>query len=355
MNRRGKIALVVLLISTVISFKAYGECNPGYALSRAEWASFGKVKKVFSIAPFTDESKVKTDPWLSMGIAELIGDYLRTAKDIGISKGLISKFPPQTITPNYTVSGSYQKGPASLDIYIKAFKSGDTVNPFYYTSLHLSPPESGLLFTEIGKAVQAMLDSAKINFDKKGMEAAIKATSDYVAFQFYVKGLDAMWKFDANYIDVANTWFQEARKEDVYFERAYLAQEDLYGYLALAAKIEGKPYNHYMEKLEAMESARIKFKDRLSPVAPSKPKVVKVRAPEFTNRILNGNAHYLAGDAAMRGGNYKEAIKELLEAVKFVPEDTMSLQRLYNAYTQLGEASKASEIMAKIGTEGLCQ
>lgn len=355
MNSRSRLnyILFILLISIIMSPGAYGStCNPGRALAKAEWAQFGKVKKVVAIEPFVNQSKTGEGGWLETGLAEILGGYLGTGKGVGVSKGLVRMFPPAPIIPDYIITGAFQKGANALRVYFKVSVSG---NAIYQGSFSISPPTSGMVFTEMGKVARGIFESLKLGFDKKALAAEIGATANFSAYESYIKGLESMWKFDPNHTDVAHIWFNEAKKSDVYFQKPYLAKANIYGYLAIQAKSQGKPYSHYLERLEEVENDRRGFLRRLSPVAPSRPKVTKINLKaQVTNRFLNGNACYLAGIEAIRLGDPKKAKKELEKAVAFVPEDTVALRSLYNVYLKLGDSKKAQETLNKMSTDGMC-
>lgn len=346
--------LIIVLSLVVRSGFVGAECDPGTALSRAEWKSHGKVETVVLVGPFINQSKETVEDWLTIGLAEVLGDLLQTGKNVGVEHGLTRLYPQTTATPQLVVSGSFQRTPDELRVFVKVFKGTESM-PIYDDAFTITPPDSGKLFVQMGRVAGEIFSAAKIKPDKERFIWEKGATSDYLAFQAYTKGLEAMWKFDPNYIDVAAIWFQEARKHDIYFLKSYIAEENLYGYLTMKAKVEEKQYSYYLEKLETLENARIRYSIRPSPISPEKPKVMKKKDIEIANRYLVANAHYLAGMAALRGGNLKDAEKELSVAVELVPEDTIAARELYNVYLELKKDKDAQRVLQGMSIYGLCR
>lgn len=349
--------LYLFFFIALISLNAYASpCNPGEALSRARWASFGKVKEVVSIAPFENQSKDGGEEWLKIGLAELLGDYLSASKKTGIITGLTMRYPPAEAKPNFIISGAYQKSPNSLRVFIKVYSPSGKEGIVYQNSFGIAPPDTGRLFIEMKNAALEIAKNAKISLDKNKFEYETASTSSYRAYESYIKGLDALWKFDDNHLDVARLWFQESKRQDIYFQKPYFAMADMYGYLAMIAKAGGKPYTQYLEKLEATETERMRFAVRPSPVPSERPQVIRKDLKlEVANRFLNGNSFYMAGIETMKLGDFKKAGKDLEKAIKYVPEDTVALRSLYNVYSQLGDNEKAASVLNKISVEGICQ
>lgn len=327
-------------------------CNPGLALSRAEWRGLGKIKQAIIIEPFANQSREGKGEWLSTGLAELLGDYLSAGKGLGVVKGIVRRYPPAAIQPDFGVTGSYQVDDQKLSVYINVYdKAGAVLTQASFT---ISPPNTGYIFTEMAKVVNKIAGDLKLNLDKGKFGRITGATSNYMAYEAYIRGLQAMWQFDPNYIDVANTWFDEAKKHDEYFQAPYIARANMYGYLAIQAKLTGYPYSQYLEAVERIENALRTVGDRPSPIPDTTPKIKKVpKNIAVTNRYLNGNAHYIAGIAYMQGGDPKKAKKELEEAAGFVPEDSVALRALLDACTQLGDLQGSEDVLKRMG-EGMC-
>lgn len=355
-NKLTIISTLVLPL-TVLCVNAYGStCSPGEALARAEWASFGKVKKVVAIEPFEDQSKEKHHSWLRDALPDLMGGYFSSGKGVGLLEGLTRNYPPGEAVPNYIVSGAYQKGPDALRVFIKVYSPEAADGLIYQGAFSITPPDTGRLFIEMDKVVQKIFKLMGIGIDKKQYAYETGSTSDYKAFEAYERGLEAMRRFDPGYLDVAMMWFKEAIKDDVYYQKPYLAIADTYGYLAMEAKSKGMPHTPYLEKLESIENARMRFAKRPSAVAEKRPRVIKKDLkPRVENRFLSGNSYYMAGVEALSSGDLKKAIRDLEKAVAFVPEDSAALMNLYNVYTQADLPKKAGEVLNKINTDGICR
>lgn len=343
-----------MLISLGLSAKAYGlTCNPGRALSRAEWAKFGAIKKTISIEQFANQSGVPADSWLQMGIPEFLGDLLSTSKNVGISKGLIKKFPPALITPTFFITGAYLRTPLELRVAIKVVSGADVTSPIFQRAFAV-PAHSGRLFIELEKAGKEIIKTLKLSNDKKAFMREAEDTANFEAYGSYIKGLEAMWRFNPNHIDVAKIWLNEARRLDPYFQKPYIALSDLYGYLALQAKAQGKSYSQYMDQLRVIETERIRFEDRPSPLKGAKSKVKKSIDPSATNRFLKGDKHFIAGVTALRSGNLKVAKRELEKAASLVPEDTGGLMELFNMYSKMGKPTEAAKVQNMMNIQGVC-
>lgn len=324
-------------------------------MARAEWSKMGKGKKQILVEPFSNESKNPSDNWLSTGLAQLLGDYLKTADKLVPITGIMRLFPPVQIQPDYKIVGGFQKNSTQLAVLINIYTSGNELTPLFQTGFSISPPNTGLVFIEMAKAAREILKKLNIGYDKKEFETEMYSTSSFEAYAAYIKGLEAMWKFDSNYIEVAKIWLNESRKMDLYFQKAYAALADLLGYQALEAKIAGKPYDHYLSEIDTIETLKINFSTRPSPVALAKsgpPK--KIPASKDTNRYLSGNAHFIAGETAMKSGNLKEAKKEFEQTLAVVPEDTLALKNLFTILSQEGKPQEAAKVQNKISIQGLC-
>lgn len=331
------------------------ECNPGQALANAVWASFGRVKTIIAVEPFANLSKRNEMQWLANGLSELAGDYLTSARGAGILFGITGKFPPTSAAPDYIITGTYQASEETLKVFLRAYQPGRD-EPVFVESFAISPPNTGLVFTGMERLIKHFLNERKIGFDKKALSRKASATSSWSAFESYINGLNAMRTFDPNKVDVAEIWFNDSIKNDPYYQYPYLALADIYGYLAIQSKSEGKPYQSYLGKLGMIETTRKKFEIRPPAVESGSPRVISVNLnPKVTNRHLKGNANYLAGLEAMKGGNLKAAKRQFEAAVELVPEDIIAQKNLYNVYTELGEQKKAEELYNRMYSQAICR
>jgi len=354
--RKFKVYPLILLLSILVPARSsLAECFPGEALARAEWAQFKKPKVVVIVKPFTNYTKGGGLQWLSTGLAELAGSYLTSAKGVGVMYGLMEMFPPQDVQPIYTVSGTYQITEESIRVYLKTYKAG-LEEPFSVEWFSISPPDTALIFRGMERLIGNFMKKAKLSYNKKVLEAEVTATQSFDAFSSYIKGLEAMRKFDPKLIDIAEIWLLDAIKVDPYYQKAYTALTDLYGYLYLEAKAEGRPYDRFLERLSQFETTRTRFSKRPLPTEDEKPKIIKVeKNPKVTNRFLIGNSNYIAGLEAMKNGDLKGAAKLLEAATSAVPEDIVAYRLLRDVYIELGRKGDADKASFMIDTRGICR
>lgn len=351
--------LLIFLISILSLFICQNvgalTCDPARSISREKWRSFGKVKTVFAIEPFSDQSLIANNGWLSLGLSEILGKYLSAGKKVGILAGITKNSPPENVQPNFYITGAYQRDIKTLRVFVKVYSPKNSNGQVYQGAFSFSPPDTGRIFVEMKKLTLEIFKATKTNYDKKLFEQLFDATASYKAFESYIKGLEAMWKFDPNYLDVANIWLKDAAKTDIYYQAPYLAQTDIYGYLALEAKSAGKPYEQFLQKLEAVENNRLKFANRPSPVPSTKTRVIRDKKRlVVTNRYLNSNAHYLTATEKVARGDLKGAKKEFEKTLQLVPADSAALYHLSNIYTQLGDTGKSTETLGRIVNQGIC-
>jgi len=356
-NSRFKVALLFLVVlSVVIRSVAWAQtCQPQAAMAKHIWAESTQKKKVIVVEPFSNQTPGGREGWLALGLPELIGDLIKTSKRVSVLYGISRSYPPVAIAPSFVVSGSYRRGVARLEVYVQVANTADLSRAVYQGGFSITPPNTDRLFIETGKVVRELFKQINLSYDKKGFKAATEATLSFASYQAYIKGLEAMWTFDPNRVEVANVWFTEAKKHDPYYERIYIAQENMYGYNALLAKNRGQDYAPYLQILEMFERDRLTFRNRPSPIPKWKTKIKKVDLdPKTTNRYLIANAHYVGGLNAMRNGNSKMARKEFEEAIKYVPEDNVAASQLYHIFIQGKKNSKANKMLKFIGAHGIC-
>lgn len=325
------------------------DCSPGKVLARLEWGKYDNPKINISIPDFQNENKGHS--WLSIGLAELLGNYFASGKHISISKGLILKHPQQTIPPTYTVTGSFSENSTSLNVKIQVSGKGKN----YSTGFALSPPNSGRLFIEISKAAKNILDHLDINYNKKDFRNKVQETANYLSYQGYIKAIEAVRKFDPNYIEVAQLWFQEAKKNDMYFQAPYEANANMYGFLALISKINEKPYSEFIEIMTRIENERMRQISRPSPLDKNRMKIKKLNKELIhKNTFLVANKFYQKGIDALNSGDLKKARDELERVSKILPEDTKAMKALYNVYIRLEKQNKANDILNKMNKYNIC-
>ena len=356
-NSRFKVALFFLVIlSVVIRSAAWAQtCQPQAALAKHLWAEGSKKKQVVVVEPFSNQTPSGREGWLALGLPELIGELISTSKRVSVLYGISRSYPPVAVAPSFVVTGSYRRGISRLEVYVQVSSGNNLSKALYQGGFSITPPNTGRVLIETGKVVSDIFTQINLSYDKKAFKTAMEATLSFDSYQAYIKGLEAMWTFDPNRVEVANVWFTEAKKHDPYYEKIYIAQENMYGYNSLLAKNRGQDFAPYLQILEMFERDRLTFRNRPSPIPKWKTKVKSVDLdPKTTNRYLIANAHYIGGLNAMQNGNVKMARKEFEKTIKYVPEDNVAASQLYHIYIQEKKNSIANKMLEFIGAHGIC-
>ena len=312
-----------------------------------------KWKTTILLQTFDDFTKVAGDEWLSSGIPYLLAQYLVITDNISTLFGPSAKYSPAAVSPAYTISGMYQHVEGRLRVFIKLEKHGNLLKQY---QLDMVYPQHRQLFDTLGDTTLSMLEFISPKYDKKKFEVVRNQTGSLPAYENYIRGLLAYWTFNIDQMDIAKTWFEEAKKADVYYQNAYLGMTGVYTFTALYNKQNKRAFSNYFEQAEKELQTMEKFAKR--PPPPDRPKkyviLMKQKPWKITNRFLLAHSSFVAGLDASGSKRWLEAAKYFEETVTYTPEDAITWYYLSQMREKSGDRQKASAALAKAGELNKC-
>jgi tetratricopeptide (TPR) repeat protein len=306
----------------------------------------GRGGKVIVLQPFEDFTKKSGDDWLMTGIPKLMAEYLATSGNILPLFGLAAQYGDSAKNPAYTISGMYQHINNSLRIFVKMSEGGNLIKQW---QVDLPYPENKQFFDHLSKTSLAIMEMVSPPYDRDAFERARTATESVSAYENYIRGFIAYSSFNPAQLEIAETYFDEAKRIDVYYVKPYQGMADMYGFMAIYNKQNQKPYSKYLELLQKEVNLEAKFMSR--PPTPKRPKRYTIKPADveivLKNRFLLGNSSFVAGLEAAGRGQWLEAARRFDEALFYVPEDAILWKHLATAREKTGDKSAASKARAR--------
>lgn len=269
------------------------------------------------------------DDWLSFGLAHLLRRYLATNAAHGV---LLESEAPQAVgAAKYKITGLFQHTAQWLRIFVQ-LKDG-TGELLAQWTVETPYPLHKQFFIGMRQAalnIFSQLSGGAKNSGSKNtaaLDAIMNETEKVRAYENFVKGKMALQKYDPNHMEVALIWFDEAIREDNRYAQPYLGAMEAYGFLSLAHKQAGLPFNQDLEQLQ----------ERLQTIRK------KGLAAPAQDRFLSAHVHFVTGVRAMENGNASKAAQELQQASDLVPEDGVTAYHLSVAYDKMGQADRAAK------------
>ncbi|MBU4484688.1 hypothetical protein KKA47_04615 [bacterium] len=309
------------------------------------------------VEPFKNHTGKPGDDWLSQGIRLTFADFLNAAgNDKKIITGLLAKHHPKGSMPDYIVGGFFQNIGNTLRIFAKLTnKKGKLIKQH---QLDIQSRSAGGFYKALHTTTMDFLKNMDLSIDGPRMDFVRDSTRSYEALSNYVKGRLAFFTLDPKRADVAKILFEESKKADFRYTKAYEGLIDLYTFLGIYNKQHRRAYSLYFEKAGNELAKLASFAGKI-PEAEKKSKRRHASGSDGKAGILNnrysiGNSHFTAGLYAANNNDWNAAAVEFNETVKFIPEDAVTYYHLYQVYTKLGKRNDAWRAYKKSAEINTC-
>lgn len=287
------------------------------------------------IQPLRNDTAQPGDEWLSFGLAHLLRRYLATSPAYGV---LLEGDAPQAVgAAKYKIGGLFQHTAQWLRIFVQLKDGGGELLAQW--TVETPYPLHKQFFTGLKQAalnIFSKLGAAAKNSGTKNtaaLDAIANETEKVRAYENFVKGKMALQKYDPNHIEVALIWFDEAIREDNRYAQPYLGAMEAHGFLSLAYKQAGIPFNQNLEQLQ----------ERLQTIKKKGLGSGGGAGSGSAERFLSAHVHFVTGVRALEKGEAAKAAQELQQAADLVPEDGVTAYHLSLAYDKMGKADLAGK------------
>jgi len=295
---------------------------------------------------FDDFTKKPGDSWLSQGIPLYISLLMNASEESYAIFGPAARVSSKAVNPAYTVGGMFQHVGQNLRIFVQLNRKGTLIKQF---QLDVPFPNNRQFFDALATTAEQILAITGPKFNREAFNATKAETSVMKAYESYVRGLEIYWSFEPKQMDIAKTFFDEAKKADINYMRSYEGLIDMYSFLAMYNKQNRLPYSAYFQQAENEIGLMRRFSKRLPIAQRVRAYVIKAREEEFqfTNRFLIGQAYFIAGLEAAGSGRYGDAASKLSMAVVQVPEDAITWWHLADIYDKMKNKREAAKARNK--------
>ncbi len=319
----------------------------GKVMTKFDIDNISKSKKAVLLQPFENFTHITADDWLSTGIPYMIGEYLNNVvTDVNGIANPIAKYDPAAANPAYTLTGMYQHTSGKLRIFPKLMQGTEVIKQF---QIDLPYPQNKQFFDSLGDVALGILQVVSPRYDRDKFNLIKTETYSVPAYENYIRGILSYSNFYVNQMEIAKTWFEESKKADLYYARAYLGLVNVYTFLAMYNKQNRKAFEGYFEKAANEIDLMHKFAQRLPPQDIPRKYTIKMkeRPLPLTNRFLIGQGSFIAGLDAAGQKNYALAAQKFEETLVQTPEDAITWYHLGQMREHLGDSAKANEAYAK--------
>lgn len=345
MNKALRILGIVAFIIAipVLSAAAGRDC--------INWARIMSIRppsegKIVAVEPFTDYTKQAGDEWLSAGLRDLTASMLSTSSSLRVYSGLTAKYNTEAMSPAFTVSGMYQHVEGGLRVFVKVMQAGNLVSQYEILSPY---PESGDIFMRFADVTKQIWKTMQTGGDESALAAVRDATPSTRTFESYIKGRQAFETYKQDEMEVAKTWFEQAKKSDYRSPLGYQGLIDLLTFLGFYHKQRQEPFGPYFQQAERELSDMNRIAKRPPPVVLMQKKPTKKSdgSLKFENPFLLNQASFNEGLIAAGQEKWVEAAAALKKAVEHLPEDAIAWYHLARIYERLGNSAEASKALQK--------
>lgn len=303
--------------------------------------------KMVTVEPFTDYTKVAGDEWFSAGLRDLAASMLAASGSLRVYAGPHAVYNQEAKSPDFVVSGMFQRLDGGLRVFVKLTAAdGKLLAQYGYIA---SYPESSELFIRLADIVKQMWKVMGVSGSDSELAGVRDATPSTRAFESYSKGRQTLDSYKLSDIEVAKTWFEQAKRNDYASPLGYRGMIDLYTFLGFYHKQRSEPYGNYFEQAEREFTDMLRIAKRPPAVwrwakKPTKKEETKV---SLSNSYLLSNAAYKEGVIAAEGGRWPEAADAFKRATEYLPEDAVAWYHLARAYENSGRPVEASAALQK--------
>lgn len=336
------ILLFVLAIPAV-SFGAGRDCINWARIMNTVPPGEGKIVVVDS---FTDYTKQAGDEWLTTGLRDLIASMLATSSSLKVFSGLGVIYNAEAKDPSYTVSGMFQHMEGGLRAFVKVMQSGKLVAQYEILSPY---PDNSDLFARFADVTKQIWKTMEVGGDESALSAVRDETPSTRAYESYIKGLRAFETYKQDEMEVAKTWFEQAKKIDYRSPLGYQGLIDLFTFLGFYHKQRQEPFGFYFQQAEKELSDMSKLAKRPPPVVlmQKKPTKKKEGHLKFDNVFLLNQAAFNEALIAAGQDKWPEAAAAFKKAVEYVPDDAIAWYQLARIYEKLGDSAETSKALQK--------
>ena len=342
---RGFILIFFLLIPV---FAFARDCIDWPRVMTQEALNQASGGKIVVVETFNDYTKQPGDEWLSAGLRDLLSSMLSASDGLRVLSGLSAKYSPDASHPAFFVSGMFQHIGDKVRAFVKVQKGDDRslVSQYEIVSLY---PENKELFLRFAEATRQIWKIMSVGGDDSRLEAVQDATQSTRCFESYIKGKMALETYKMTEMEVAKTWFEQARSIDYRSPLGYAGLIDLMTFLGFYHKQRQEPSGQYFEQAEKELAQMQRLAKRPPPVTvlAKKPSKKEKEETKLGNRFLLGQAAFTEGVIASQEGNTQQAAMALQKAVQFVPEDAIAWYHLARMYEKLGNNPEATNALQK--------
>ncbi len=342
-----KLALFILAIPAV-SAAAGRECINWPKIMSQQAIGGATSGKIVVAESFTDYTKVAGDDWLSAGLRDLIATMVAQSKSVRVFAGSNAVYNPDAKNPAFIISGMFQHLEGGLRIFVKLMKGEDKSLVSQYEVL-VPYPESSEIFTRFTDVARQIWATIQAGGDESRLAMVRDATPSTRAYESYVKGRQALETYKMADMEVAKTWFEQAKRNDYRSPLGYQGMIDLYTFLGFYHKQRHEPFGSYFQQAEQELANMTRLAKRLPLVVlmAKKPTKKEQETVKLANRFLLDHASFNEGLIAAEAGNWKAAAEAFQSAVDYVPEDAIAWYHLARAYENLGNAAESSKALQK--------
>ncbi len=303
--------------------------------------------RIVVVRPFDDYTKAASDEWLPQGLADLTASMLAASGSLRVFSGPSVAISPDAKGPEFVVSGMFQHMEKGLRAFVKLSRGDQTLLSQY--EVLVPYPDNNQIFMDFAEVATKIWQVMGVSGDNGALAAVRDATTSTRAFESYEKGKQTLEGYRQSDMEVAKTWFEQAKRNDYRSPLGYQGMIDLLTFLGLYHKQRRDPFGLYFEQAERELSDMNRLAKKPAPywTPVKKPSKKDKGAVALKNRFLLGHASFNEGLIAAENGKWPEAAAAFKRSVEFVPEDSVSWYQLARVYENLGNAAEASAALRK--------
>jgi hypothetical protein len=305
--------------------------------------------KTVLITPFTNFTKKSEDDWLKKGIRDYIADLMRSSKNLRVLAGATALYGGQVSTPEWKISGRFQREGPDLRIFISLFEGGSG-KLLKQLEVRFPYPGNKSFFEKIAQATKDIMGDMKAKRDMGRWNGIVGATASTGAFESYSKGRQILEAYNPKTAPRSEEHFKGAIKLDYRSPLGYEGIIALNTFLGFYNKQMQRRFSSYYQKAEAelVKMARLaKPASGVFSYVSKKTQKKKGLHVKLDNRFLESNTAFMESLYASKLGNLEGAAKALERCVDLVPEDAVAWRHLARVYSQIGDVTKSGEAMRK--------
>jgi len=248
-NRTSMIFWVAILIIIVVAV-AYFIFNP-FSFKK------GSPEKSIAVLPFKNDSNDSTNVHIINGLMEAILNNLQKIEDLRVISRTSSEKYRHTnksipeiakeLDVKYFVEGSGQKIDDQILLNIQLIEARSD-NHIWAAQYNREAKDIFQLQNEVAKNIANQIKAIITPQEKERINKI--PTENLVAYDYFLKGLDLLYKGKRDLLEEAITFFQQAIEQDNEFARAYAAVAIAYYYLDAnqAEKVHSDSINNYADQ-----------------------------------------------------------------------------------------------------------